>query len=84
MDEAKCLSDEYISVIPEKEYETALNWYEEELEREDEASLHAKAHLEDRSEESYSRLSSVKSGKTSSKKSITSQASEIRAKIASA
>ena len=43
--EAKDLSDELISVIPEKEHETALNWYEEQLERIQEAKLGANAPL---------------------------------------
>ena len=84
LNEAKGLNDELVSVIPENKHEAAIDWYEEQLDRVKEASLHAKAHLEDRSEESSSGLSSVKSGKTSSKKSVNSQASEIQTKIASA
>ena len=58
--EAKDLNDELVSVIPENEHETVLNWYEEQLERIQEAKLEANAHLDKRVEESSSGLSSVK------------------------
>ena len=83
--EAKDLNDELVSVIPENEHETALDWYEEQLERVEEAKLEANAHLDERAEESSSGLSSVKFG--ASKTSISagsSQAAEIRAKMTSA
>ena len=83
--EAKGLNDELVSVIPENEHETALDWYEEELERVQEAKLVANAHLDERAEKSSSGLSSVKLslGKTSST-ARSSQAAEIRAKMTSA
>ena len=83
--EAKDLNDELVSVIPENEHETALDWYEEQLERVEEAKLDANAHLDERAEEISSGLSSVKL--RASKTSISagsSQAAEIRAKMTSA
>lgn len=58
--EGKDLNDELVSVIPENEHETALEWYEEQLERILEAKLEANMHLDKRAEESCSGLSSVK------------------------
>ena len=43
-------------MLPKHERENALNWYEEELERVEEAKLEAEAHLEERKEESHSAL----------------------------
>ena len=83
--EAKDLNDELVSVIPENEHKTALDWYEEQLERVEEAKLEANTHLDERAEESSSGLSSVKL--RASKTSISagsSQAAEIRAKMTSA
>ena len=37
-------------MLPEQEHENALNWYEEELERVQEAKLEAEANLEERKE----------------------------------
>ena len=83
--EAKDLNDELISVIPEKEHETALNWYEEQLERVQEAKLGANAHLDERAEESSSGLSSVKvSLSKTSTTARSSQVAAIRAKMTSA
>ena len=67
-------------MLPEQEHENVLNWYEEELERVQEAKLEAEAHLEERKEESYSALSSLKL----SKSSADSHVAEIRAKMVSA
>ena len=44
-------------MLPEHERENALYWYEEELERVEEAKLEAEAHMEERKEESHSALS---------------------------
>ena len=52
-------------MLPEQEHENVLNWYEEELERVQEAKLEAEAYLEERKEESYSALSSLKRSKSS-------------------
>ena len=83
--EAKDLNDELISVIPEKEHETALNWYEEQLERIQEARLGANVHLDERAEESSSGLSSVKvSLSKTSTTARSSQVAAIRAKMTSA
>ena len=83
--EAKDLNDELIPVIPEKEHETALNWYEEQLERIQEAKLGANAHLDERAEESSSGLSSVKvSLSKTSTTARSSQVAAIRAKMTSA
>ena len=80
--EAKDLNDGLISVIPEKEHETALNWYEEQLE---EAKLGANAHLDERAEESSSGLSSVKvSLSKTSTTARSSQVAAIQAKMTSA
>ena len=81
--EAKDFNDELVSVSPEIEHETALDWYEEQLERVQEAKLMANAHLDERTEESSSGLSSVKLSKTSTS-ARSSQAAEIRAKMTSA
>ena len=51
---AKDLNDELVPVIPENEHETVLNWYEEQLERIQEAKLEANTHLDERAEESFS------------------------------
>ena len=67
-------------MLPEQEHENSLNWYEEELERVQEAKLEAGAHLEERKEESYIALSSLKL----SRSLADSQVAEIRAKMASA
>ena len=72
-----------LSLSPEIEHETALDWYEEQLERVQEAKLMANAHLDERAEESSSGLSSVKLSKTSTS-ARSSQAAEIRAKMTSA
>jgi len=83
--EAKYLNDELVSVIPESEHEIALDWYEEHLERVQEAKLEANAHLEERTEESASGLRSVKlSLSKTSTTARSSQAAEIRAKMTSA
>ena len=81
----KDLNDELISAILENEYETALDWYEEQLERVQEAKLMANSHLDERAEESSSGLSSVKLslGKTSTT-ARSSQVAEIWAKMTSA
>ena len=81
--EAKDLNDELVSGSPEIEHETALDWYEEQLERVQEAKLMANAHLDERAEESSSGLSSVKVSKTSTS-ARSSQAAEIRAKMTAA
>ena len=73
--EAKDLNDELVSVIPENKHETALNWYEEQLER-IQAKLEANAHLDERAEESSSGLSSAAAR--------SSQVAAIRAKMTSA
>ena len=52
-------------MLPEQEHENALNWYEEELERVQEAKLEAEADLEERKEGSFSALSSLKLSKSS-------------------
>ena len=83
LNEAKGLNDKLISVIPETEHEATLDWYEEQLERVEDAKLQANAHLDERGEESSSGLSSVKSCKTSTTRTL-SQAAEIRAKMTSA
>ena len=83
LNEAKGLNDKLISVIPETEHEATLDWYEEQLERVEDAKLQANAHLDERAEESSSGLSSVKSCKTSTTRTL-SQAAEIRAKMTSA
>ena len=67
-------------MLPENEHENALNWYEEALERVEEAKLEAEANLEERKEESHSALSWMKL----SKSSADSHEAEIRAKMASA
>jgi len=67
-------------VIPENGLEAAIDWYEEQLDRVEDANLQANPHPEDRAEEISSGLSSVKSWKTSSTRNV-SQAAEIRAKI---
>ena len=83
--EAKDLNDELVSVIPENEHEIALDWYEEQLERVQEAKLMASTHLDERAEESSSGLSSVKlSLSKTSTMARSSQAAEIRAKMTSA
>ena len=69
LNEAKDLNDKLISVIPETEHE--------------DAKLQANAHLDERAEESSSGLSSVKSCKTSTTRTL-SQAAELRAKMTSA
>ena len=83
--EAKDLYDEIVSVIPENEHETALHWYEEQLERVQEAKLMANAHLDERAEESSSGLSSVKLSLSKTSTTVrSSQAAKIRAKMTSA
>ena len=74
--EAKDLNDELVSVIPENERETVLNWYEEQENT---------AHLDERAKESSSGLSSVKlSLSKTSTTARSSQTAEIRAKMTSA
>ena len=80
--EAQDLNDRLMATLPENEHESALNWYEEELERVQDAKLEAEAHLEQRADESSSELSSVKLSKLSTSSHL--QAAEIRAKMASA
>ena len=83
--EVKDLNDELVSVIPENEHKTALDWYEEQLKRVEEVKLEANAYFDERAEESSSRLSLVKL--RVSKTSISarsSQAAKIRAKMTSA
>ena len=65
LNEAQVLNNQLLAMLPEQEHENALNWYEEELERVQEAKLEAEAHLEERKEESYSALSSLKLSKFS-------------------
>ena len=79
LNEGQVLNNQLLAMLPEQEHENALNWYEEELERVQEAKLEAEAHLEERKEESYSALSSLKL----SKSSADSHVAEIRAKMAS-
>ena len=84
LNEAKELNDKLMSLVPENEQESAVNWYEEQLERVHQAKLDANAHLEERAEESVSVLSSAKQSKTSRTSSrALSQAAQIRAKMAS-
>ena len=71
-----------IALLPENEHEDALKWYEDELERVQDRTLHAEAHLHERKDESSSGLSSVSLGKHSS--SSRSQIAEIRAKVTGA
>ena len=78
--EAQVWNNQLLAMLPEQEHENVLNWYEEELERVQEAKLEAEAYLEERKEESYSALSSLKL----SKSSADSHVAEIRAKMASA
>ena len=66
-------------MLQENEHENALNWYEEELDRVEEAKLEAGANLEERKEESHSALISMKL----SKSSADSHVAEICAKMAS-
>ena len=80
LSEAQVLSNQLLPMLPENEHENALNWYEEELERVQEAKLEAEAPLEERKEESHSALSSMKLIKSSADSHVT----EIRAKMASA
>ena len=80
LNEAQVLSNQLLAMLPENEHENALNWYEEELERVQEAKLEAEAPLEERKEESRSSLSSMKLIKSSADSHVT----EIRAKMASA
>ena len=80
LNEAQVLNNQLLDMLPEQAHENALNWYEEELERVQEAKLEAEAHLEERKEENYSALSSLKL----SKSSADSHVAEIRAKMASA
>ena len=85
LNEAKYLNVELVSLIPENEHETALDWYEEQLKRVQKAKLEANAHLEERAEESSSGLSSVKlSLNKTSTMARSSQAAETRAKMTSA
>ena len=65
LNEAQVLNNQLLAMLPEQEQENALNWYEEELKRVQEAKLEAEAHLEEREEESYSALSSLKLRKSS-------------------
>ena len=79
LNEGQVLNNQLLAMLPEQEHENALDWYEEELERVQEAKLEAEAYLEERKEESYSALSSLKL----SKSSADSHVAEIRAKMAS-
>ena len=45
LNKAKGLNDELVSVIPENEHEAAIDWYEEQLDRVEDAKLQANAHL---------------------------------------
>ena len=45
---AQVLNNQLLAMLPEHERENALNWYEQELERVEEAKLEAEAHLEER------------------------------------
>ena len=74
----KDLNDELVSVIPENEHKTTLDWYEEQLERVQEAKLEDNAHLDKRAEKGSSGLSSVKFKLKLSLRS--SQAAKIQAK----
>ena len=78
--EAQVLNDQLVAMLPENEHESALNWYEEEVERVQDAKLEAEAHLDERKDESSCGLSSLKMSKLSSG----SEVAEIRAKMASA
>ena len=80
--EKKDLNDQVIALLPENEHEDALKWYEDELERVQDKTLHAEAHLHERKDESSSGLSSVSLGKHSS--NSRSQIAEIRAKVTGA
>ena len=77
LNEAQVLNNQLLAMFLEQEHENALNWYEEELERVQEAKLEAEAHLEERKEEGYSALSSLKLRKSSAD----SHVAEIRAKM---
>ena len=76
LNEAQVLNNQLLAMLLEQEHENALNWYEE-LERVQEAKLEAEAELEERKEESYSALSSLKL----SKSSADSHVAEICAKM---
>ena len=79
LNEAQVLSNQLLAMLQENEHENALNWYEEELDRVEEAKLEAGANLEERKEESHSALISMKL----SKSSADSHVAEICAKMAS-
>ena len=79
LNEAQVLNNQLLAMLPEHEHKNALSWYEEKLERVQEAKLEAEAHLEERKEESHSALSSLKL----SKSSTDSHVAEFRAKMAS-
>ena len=49
---AQLLNNQLLAMLPEHERENALNWYEQELERVEEAKLEAEAHLEERKADS--------------------------------
>ena len=49
---AQVLNNQLLAMLPEHERENALNWYEQELERVEEAKLEAEAHLEERKADS--------------------------------
>ena len=48
--EAQVWNNQLLAMLPEQEHENVLNWYEEELERVQEAKLEAEANLEERKE----------------------------------
>ena len=48
--EAQVWNNQLLAMLPEQEHENVLNWYEEELERVQEAKLEAQANLEERKE----------------------------------
>ena len=50
LNEAQVLNNQLLAMLPEQEHENVLNWYEEELERVQEAKLEAEANLEERKE----------------------------------
>ena len=49
---AQLLNNQLLPMLPERERENGLNWYEPELERVEEANLEAEAHLEEKKADS--------------------------------
>ena len=77
--------DELVSVIQKTEHETAIDWYQQQLQRVQEAKLEANTHLDDGAEESSGRLNLVKLSLSKSSTMVRYfQAAEIQAKITSA